>query len=237
MSRQPKNWMYPNQVYVASGGACANTLLFEDKYCHELFFKYLNTFLKPMVKILHYKFTATEWALLIQTKSEEEIKAAYLKQRKKSKTADREKDHIEAHRMISEHFRMLLSNFAKECNAYRERKGTIVMKRFDKFPITSQIDYYHEFERICDLKFCNYRQTKEKYKPDESMYDKEKEMNYSNGFPHPMRSSLGVYDGLLKIESLPISLELVRPNSHVLRKILNDAKKGKNHKKPPPKKE
>ena len=109
---QYTTWLYPNQVYVLSGGACANSLFFEDKYCHQLFFKYLTRFVEPMVHILQYKLHATEWVLLIQTKSDKEIRKAYKYQRNKSKKADRSKDLVEVERMLSEHFRLFLSNFA-----------------------------------------------------------------------------------------------------------------------------
>lgn len=125
MSLKQTVWMYPNNVYVTSGGACANSLLFEDQYCHlpaeritsilqasQLFFKYLNRFVTPMAEVLHYKLNSTEWALLIRIRSEDEISNAYFKQRNKSRRADREKDFTETCRMLSEHFRMFLSNFA-----------------------------------------------------------------------------------------------------------------------------
>lgn len=45
-----------------------------------------------MAEVLHYKLNSTEWALLIHTKSEKEIRDAYCNQRNKSTKADREKD-------------------------------------------------------------------------------------------------------------------------------------------------
>lgn len=227
-------WMHPNQVYVTSGGACANTLFFEDKHCHSLFFTYLNRFVRPMVDIIHYKLNATEWALLIRTKSEKEIRTAYFAQREKSDKANREIDHLDVSRMLSEHFRMFLSNFAKSCNAHRKRKGTVVMKRFDKFPITTEKDYYREFDKICDLKFCNYQQVMEKYQPDIKDYDKEGLVSDYDECPHELRNAVGVYRGALKVEKLPVSLIVVRPNSHLLRKILfNRKSKPNSHFRPP----
>lgn len=58
----------------------------------EIFFKYLKRFVSPMAEVLHYKLNSTEWALLIHTKSEKEIRDAYCNQRNKSTKADREKD-------------------------------------------------------------------------------------------------------------------------------------------------
>ena len=226
MCYQQTIWMHPDRVYVCSGGASANSMFFEDRYCHKLFFKYLNRFVIPMANILHYKLNATEWAILIHTKSEEEIKAAYFRQRNKSDTANREQDHTAACRMISEHFRMALSNFAKESNAYLGRKGVVVMKRFDKYPITSEKSYKQEFERICDLKFCSYQQIKEKYRADEELYDKNELLLDIDSIPHVLRSGIRMYKLSEKFEKGPILLKLIRPNSHVLRKILT---KGKNN--------
>ena len=125
MSHQQTIWMHPNKIYITSGGASANSLFFEDKHCHlpagrttsilqagELFFTYMKRFVSPMANILHYKLNSTEWAMLIHTKSEEEIQTAYFAQRAKSTTANRDKDLSEASRMLSEHYRMALSNFA-----------------------------------------------------------------------------------------------------------------------------
>ena len=92
MKKEQTIWMQPDHVYVVSGGVSANSLLFEDKYCHELFFSYFRRFVSPMVEVLHYKLTATEWAMLIKTKSKRAIKKAYFKQREKSQVADRDKD-------------------------------------------------------------------------------------------------------------------------------------------------
>ena len=234
MSQRNTIWMYPNRIYICSGGASANSLFFEDRYCHKLFFKYLNRFVSPMANILQYKLNATEWALLIQTKSEEEIRAAYFAQREKSDTANREKDHNETFRMISEHFRMLLSNFAKASNYYLGRKGVVVMKRFDKYPISSEVSYSEEFDRICDLKFCSYQQIKKKYSPDETFYDKDKLMEDNDKNPSVMRSALAYYRGLIRLEMMPIRLVKVKPKSNVLREMLYPPQKQKFNKKPPP---
>lgn len=243
-------WMHQNQVYIVSGGACANSLLFEDKYCHlpavrnssilqagELFFKYLKRFVLPMADILQYKLNATEWVLLVHTRSSNDIRNAYYNQRKQSDKADRTKDFEQIERMLSEHFRMFLSNFARECNMYRQRKGTLVMKRFEKLAIRKEKDYYREFERICDLKLCNYRQIKEKYQPDETEYDVENELIENNLTPHALRSAIGVYKGVLKIEMLPVSVKMVRPNTYILRKILKASNKNINPENPNPKRE
>ena len=188
-----------------------------------------------MVNILNYKLNATEWAILIHTKSAEEIKAAYFSQREKSDRADREKDHSEPFRMLSEHFRMFLSNFAKECNSYLGRKGVVVMKRFDKYPISTQMIYHQEFDRICDLKFCNYQQIKEKYRADKELYDVDNLLVDQNSEPHVLRSGNRFYSRGLTVENMPIDLLRVKPNTHVLRKILQKDKIIKNPEKPPPK--
>lgn len=248
MKQQDTIWMYPNQIYVVSGSASANSLFLEDKKCHTIFFDYLNRFVTPMVNILHYKLTATGWATVIQVKSKKEIKDAYFKQRNKSQKADRDKDLTEVRRMISEHFRMFLSNFARQCNAHLNRHGVWVLKKFDKLHVGTNADYTKEFERVCDLQSCNYHQLKRKYQPDKSLYDKEKFLVDVEDVPHVLRSSIGVYERIIKIEKAPVSLKLVKPNSYlptgrmgsilqagVLRKMLLKAKNYLNPENPPPK--
>lgn len=137
--------------------------------------------------------------------------------------------------MLSEHFRVFLSLFARACNAHLMRKGVVVMKKFEKIPVRTEMNYYKEFEWIYDLKFCSYSQIKEKYQPDRSLYDREKEMVNVEGQIHSLKSSIRVYKGLAKLEKLPVALEMVRPFSSVLRKILNKDQNDKNNENPRPK--
>ena len=203
-----------------------------------------------MVDILHYKMTPTGWVMAIETKSEKEIGNSYLTQRSKNQKADRTKDIKEAKRMISEHFRMFLSNFVKMSNSYLGREGVLVKKRFDKFLILNEEDYYREFELICDLQSCNYRQTVEKYRADESVYEEENEWQDKNGCIDPVRSSIGLYSGRLKMREMPLEVFIVRPFSNlpagritfilqagVLRKILNQNKNDQNSQNQFPKRE
>ena len=200
----------------------------------EIFFKYLKRFVSPMAKILHYKLHSTEWVLMIYTKSEEEIKSAYCRQRNKSKTADREKDLTETKRMLSEHFRMALSNYVKSCNHYLKRRGGLVLRRFQKYPITSEKNYKQEFDRICDLKFCNYQQIKEKYVANKELYDVDNLLFDQNNQPHVLRSGNTFYARVLSREKMPVELMIVWPNSNVLRKILNPPSNDNKNKNPPP---
>lgn len=225
--------MHPEEIYVVSGGASANSLFLEDKHCHNLFFDYLSRFVCPMVTILHYKVNSSGWTLLIEVKSKEEINKAYLDQRNKSKTANRDKDLVEVKRILSEHFRMFLSNFAKECNRYLNRNGVLVLKKFDKQRITDEQEYQKQFDLIYDLQSCRYKQVLKKYQPDKSLYDKEGLLRDKEGVAHVLCSSVGVYKKMVKIESLPISLALARPYSHVLRKVLKKGRNIKNPKYPP----
>lgn len=243
-------WLHPNQLYIVSGGASANSFFFENRQCHIIFFEYFDCFLSNMVDLLHYKMTPTGWVMAIKTKSEKEIIAAYLMQRRKSQKADRTKDLDEPKRMISEHFRIFLSNYVKMSNYYLGREGVLVKKRFDKYQISNEEEYYREFELICDLQACNYRQIKKKYQADENNYDEANELGDKEDCIHSLRSSVGLYTGNLKMVEMPVKVRLVRPFSDlpaermssilkadVLRKILHPSQNDQNQPNPYPKRE
>lgn len=221
-------WMQSDHVYVVSGGSSAQSLFMEDKLCHEIFFNYFNRFVGPMVDLLHYKVTSTSWAMLIKVRNEEKIQEVYLKQRSKSPTADRNKDLKEASHMLSEHFRMFLSNFAKRCNYYLGREGVWVKKRFDKILVSNENEYKKQFELICDLQECNYRQLKEKYQASECKYDQEKLLINRDGFPHELKSGNIKYFGRGLERKLPCEVLVARPFSLVLREILKNANRTTN---------
>lgn len=235
MLKTQTTWMYPNQLFIISGGASANSLFLEDKSSHEIFFDYFKRFVEPMVDLIHYKLTKTGWVLLIKTKSKLEINSAYLRQRNKSDKSDRTKDLIEPQRMLSEHLRMFLSNFAKRCNYILGRGGVWVKKRVENLRITNEKQYSKQFDLICDLQACNYRQLKKKYQAREDQYDKDKLLLDEDTCPNRLRSSVSVYNGCKTLEEMPVRLRLVRPFSDVLRKILNNNNKNQNPDNPLPK--
>lgn len=226
--------MQADQLYVVSGGASANSLFLEDKICHQIFFDYFNRFISPMAELINYKLIATGWVLLIKTKSKLEIQNAYLEQRNKSLKADRTRDLKESKRMLSEHFRMFLSNFAKKSNDHLGRNGVVVKKRFDRFKIVNEHDYHQQFELICNLQSCNYKQVVKKYQADENQYDEEGLLQIEHKTENVLRSGISVYRNRALLINIPIKLLVVRPYSYVLRKILNSNKNGNKPKTPPP---
>lgn len=216
MKKELTTWMHEDNIYIVSGGASANSLFFEDKKCHEMFFRYFQRFLDDMVDVLHYKLTKSGWAILIRTKSEDKIKKAYRRQRKLSYKADPLKEIFDTKRMLSEHFRFFLSSFVRTTNDYLGREGVLVKMKFSKIAINTLKDYKVQFERICQIQECIYQQKLKKYQPDKRNYDREGDMSDLSIW----KSSINFYEKNLRLIEMPITVKLVRPYSDVLRQIL-----------------
>lgn len=210
------HWLDCNRICLAMGNAVARNLMFESKQDHELFFKYWKKYLGGMATLLNYHLSPTGWTLLIKTKSKEEIIAAYHAQRSQSKKAKKENTLKDAPRILSEHFRIFLSQFVRRSNAHHRRKGCKVMQRFHKYVLKDGVDYEYFFEKITK-KSRRQVQIKKKYQANLSGYDTRKEMTKDSAWKVGTR----VYLGLEKAFQEWIGVELIEPKSSVLRKYLN----------------
>lgn len=170
-----QKWLMPNRVCIAKGDAVALNLMFETKSDHKLFIKLWETYLGGMTRIINYNLASTGWTVLFSTKSSEEISSSYRRLRKKSRKAKRKNQYTEVHRMLSEHFRIFLSQYVRRTNAKYKRKGTLVMQSFKKYVL----DKYTDYKRVFELLTMNCREKAQefiKYQADERGYDVKGEM-------------------------------------------------------------
>lgn len=151
-----------------------------------------------------------------QNKSNEAIIQAYQNQRQKSKKARHHCTLEDPKRMISEHIRIFLSQYVRQTNKLKGRKGTLVFERFQKYILNKQADYKKIFEFITNQTRIPEQKNK-RYRADEKHYDLLKEVN-SNGL---LRVGNKIYSRVCKVEEGYLKcMRLIRPNDPVLRNFL-----------------
>lgn len=217
------SWLKSDRICLAMGDAVARNLMFETQQDHELFFKCWKKYLGKMARLVNYHLSPTGWILLFETKSKEEIIDAYHELRSQSKKAKKNTTLQDVSRILSEHFRIFLSQYVRRCNARLERKGCMVLKRFHKYVLKEDIDYTYFFELIRGQK-RKQAQTREKYQADLAAYDVENEMDRDSIWKVGSR----MYAGLEKGFRRRFGLRLIKPTSYVLRKYFNESKILKN---------
>lgn len=126
-------WLEANKICLAAGDSVALNLMFETKKDHERFLKYWDKYLGGMTEIINYHLSPTGWTILFKTKSANTIQNAYLLQRKKSKKAISKNVLVDVGKILSEHFRIFLSQYVRRTNASHRRSGTLVKQSFSKY--------------------------------------------------------------------------------------------------------
>lgn len=210
-----KTWLMSSSICLAMGDAVALNLMFETKQDHELFFKFWKKYLGGMADLLNYQLTPTGWVLLFRTKCAADIKVAYQQFRSQSMKAKPENEYHDVSRMLSEHFRIFLSQFVRRTNANHGRKGTKVLQSFHRYVLKDTADYEHLFDMITRQK-RKLSQSNSRYQADETSYDKEREMRLDSVWKVGTR----VYRGLGDEFKKRFGVVLITPSSSVLRKFL-----------------
>lgn len=214
-----KSWLYSDSICLAKGEAVALNLMFETKKDHEIFLIFWNKYLGNMATLINYHLSPTGWTILFKTKSENEIKTAYHEFRSTSKKA--KKDHYlnEVSRILSEHFRIFLSQYARRMNANNGRKGTLVLQRFSKYILDKKKDFERFFNMITNQEHTSSQV--QKYKANESKYDLKNEMSNESVWKVGNRLYEGLDVGFREF----LREDLLRPENPVLRNFLKITQK------------
>lgn len=147
-SQKKTTWLVENQICMARGSAVALNRMFEDQNDRALFLHLWDRYLGNMTDVLKYNLSDTSWTVVFKTKKSLEIKRSYLKQRGKSHKAKLRCQYDEIGRILSEHFRIFLSQYVRRMNAKHGRKGTLVLERFQKYVFKTDVDYSKIFDWI-----------------------------------------------------------------------------------------
>lgn len=210
-----ENWLDADSICMANGEAVARNYMFESKMDHQLFHELWNKYLGGMADILNYHLSSTGWVLLFRTRSEKSIVKAYRQLRQKSKKAKLNRTLVDVSRMISEHFRILLSQYVRRINAKKGRKGTLVMERFRKYVFHSEANYNKVFELICkqyepSIQAPKYRAVEQKNQED----------NEEEGV-NSWKVGVKIQNGDFRVGCVNGTMWVTRLNSSVLRKYFN----------------
>lgn len=172
--KRNKSWLSAEKVCIAYGHASALNLMFEKKRDHQRFFDLWNKYLGNMAELIQYHLAPTGWTLLFKTKTKKEIISAYHEQRRKSNKVQEKCELSKVEKIISEHFRIFLSQYARRTNADNGRKGTLVLERFSKGIFKEGADFLRVFEQITQR--LHQKVQEKRYQADEARYDIEGEM-------------------------------------------------------------
>lgn len=212
-------WLEANKICMAKGDATANNLMFERKGNHKMFIELWNRYMSGMAELINYHLSPSGWTLLFKTRSEQDIQRSYMKQRKKSKKADASLTHTDTKRMLSEHFRIFLSQYVRQSNRKLGRSGTKVKQRFTKYLLCDINTYIEEFERIVKRKRPNSQRLK-KYQADEKQYDIKREMQEDSIWKVGNR----LYNEKVTQVKVVKGMRLLPPQCYILRKFLLNQK-------------
>lgn len=215
---QRVKWLDSEKICIAHGSATAKTLMFETKSDHALFLSYWEKYLGDMLELIHYKLSSTQWVLLFRTKDDESIRKAYKALRKKSKKAKKSKSLKDVQRILSEHFRIFLSQYVRRSNAISGREGSKVKCRFKKYIVKDLSEYEEIFNTITEEEKPSQKYPR--YQADEGEYDELKEMQEDSVWKIGTR----IYAGLEKYDKVLKKMVLLLPSSDVLRKFLSTSK-------------
>lgn len=219
-------WLEANKTCIATGDASAMNLMFETKNDHKLFLSLWDKYLGNMTRVINYHLAPTGWSILFDTLSETEIKDAYYKQRKKSNKAKVERTLQDVGKILSEHFRIFLSQYVRKKNQNSGRKGTLVMQRFRKYVFNEGVNFINVFEKITKLQ-RNNPQPICRFQADEKQYDIQREMTKESIW----KSGNKVIQGLFGVKQVLKCMLPFASHAHVLRKFETNTDTPKN---PPP---
>lgn len=216
---QQNKWLAADKICIAHGYAVSQNLMFEKKQDHQLFFEYWNRYLGGMTEVLNYYLSPTGWVIVFRTCSEEEILVSYQKQRAKSNKAKMKCELQDVGRIISEHFRIFLSQYVRRTNSNSGRKGSKVMSRFKKCILNSTCDYQKVFELIKNQLLAD-PQSNPRYQTKLENYDRMREMTRDSIWKVGKR----IYAGFDRWDNVFKSMLICKPNSDVLRNLLSQYK-------------
>ncbi len=173
--------MQADHVYLIRGASVANSPFFENEGDCKLFLKLVDRFLNSFITVNLFQNNRDGWAMIINTKSAEEIKRAYLERRAKSKKCKRAFQYNEVWRMLSDQVRIMLSTYVKATNQGRGRKGGKVRCSYERFVFESLVEA-QAVRLQMESETYNQQQPAKRYRPSRKLHKISKKLLRSSPF-------------------------------------------------------
>lgn len=215
--------MQANHIYLIRGASTASSAFFEGVHDCKVFLELADRFLSNYLRITCFQNNRDGWAMIIATKSEAEIKRAYLARRACSKKCKKDYEYSEVWRMLSDQIRIFLSTYVRTTNFSSGRSGAKVRRRYERFVFESEEEAMTARASL-ESEYYNLEQPCKKYRPRKKSHQMRKKLLRKSvyassrllGLPAKLRElGLGCVDvGLFIIECVARQLILRTLRDH-----------------------
>lgn len=151
-------------MYLIRGASTANSSFFEKLSDCKLFLALADRYLGRFLTINSFQNNRDGWAMIITTRSADEIKRAYLARRAKSKKCNKQFEFKEVWRMLSDQVRILLSTYVKMTNSETRRSGGKVRCRYQRFAFESA-EEAERMKQLLETEVYDQAQEVKRYRP------------------------------------------------------------------------
>ncbi len=212
--------MNARHVYLIRGASAANSPFFESEEDCRFFLKLADHYLQAYLSINCFQNNRDGWAMIITTKSAEDIKQAYKLRRADSKKCKKECEYSEVWRILSEQIRILLSTYVKTTNQKTGRTGGKVRCNYERFLFESAQEALEMKVKLETQKY-EQKQKRRRYRPAKKLHKLRKKLIRTSPFlsSAPLRIPEKVTE--LRLQCLDFGLFLGNVLRHLIKTTLN----------------
>lgn len=156
--------MEANHIYLIRGASTACSPFFESVEHCRLFLRLADRFLSDYLRITSFQNNRDGWAMIIATRSADEIKRAYLARRACSQKCKKEYEFSEVWQMLSDQIRILLSTYVRTTNFSTGRTGAKVRRRYERYVFESEEEALAARKSL-ESEYYKLRQPSKRYRP------------------------------------------------------------------------
>ena len=160
--------MQPDHIYLIRGASTANATYFESEADCKSFLELADKYLGEYVSINCFHNNRDGWVMIITTKDEETIKAAYRKRREASTKCKPECELTMVWRILSDQVRIWLSRYVKEANQNTGRVGGRVRGKYERYIFESTEEVEATRLMMEELRY-DQAQPRRRYRPGPNM--------------------------------------------------------------------
>ncbi len=173
--------MAARHVYLIRGASVANSPFFESEDDCKLFLQYVDRYLSSYMTVNMFQNNHDGWAMIVSTRSSDEIKKAYKNRREQSKKCKKKNKYTEVWRMLSDQVRILLSTYVKATNQKTGRKGGKVRCSYERFVFVSAEEAQAVHSQM-EQQRHDQRQPRKRYRPAKKLHKIRKKLLRSSPY-------------------------------------------------------